>query len=169
MPIICDINLFENHNAIEIYSKEVLGNSKKIGTYLSYNFYEGFSENEHYLFLKSSGKIIALLVYFFYELPEKIPAIDIIVVSKKFRRKGISKFFYKYLIEKHSALISGCCLNRTSGKLDGSYGLWMKYLIPFHRTSLLNIREKTYESYSHWKAFVSKHNLGRRIIIFKDP
>ena len=81
------------------------------------------------MFLKDGEKIIALLVYFFYKLDRKIPAIDIIVVDEEYRRKGIAKFFYNYLLEKHKALISGICLNKNDGKIDGSFGLLMKYLM----------------------------------------
>lgn len=169
MPIICSSKLFENHNIIYLYSSDVIKNCKKIGTYLTFDFYSNNYEKENYLFLKDNNKIIALLVYFFYEVDsEKIPAIDIVVVDEEYRRKGITTFFYNHLLNIYGKLISGICLNKSDRKIDGSFGLWVK-LIKKHSPKLFNIYTNSLEKFSFYRAFKSKHSIKRRIFICNIP
>lgn len=169
MPIIAPFKLFEHHDLINIYFKDVTNGSSKIGKYLNFTFHKSSNDKEQYLFLQNGTEIIALCCYFFYELDcKEIPAIDIVVVEEDFRRLGITNFFYEYLLEKHDYLISGICLNKNSKKSDGSFGLWIKHLFRKHSFGLYNIYKNKIEKYSFWKAFKSSKNLKRRLIIWKE-
>lgn len=168
MPIISSFKLFEHHDLINLYFKEVTKGSSKIGGYLTFDLYNSRNDKEHYLFLKNGSEIIALCCFFFYEhLNKKVPAIDIVVVSEEFRRKGIVNFFYEYLLEKYTCLISGICLNKNFRKIDGSFGLWMK-LFKKYSHGIFNMFENKIEEYSFYKAFKSSKNLKRRLVIWKD-
>lgn len=169
MPIISPFKLFEHHDLINLYFKEVTNGCTKIGSYLTFDLYDSRSNKEHYLFLKNGSEIIALCCFFFYEYADKkIPAIDIVVVEENFRRNGIVSFFYEHLLEKYNYLISGICLNKNSRKRDGSFGLWLNKLFKKHSHGIYNIFENKIEKYSFYKAFKSSKNLKRRLIIWNE-
>lgn len=168
MPVLSSFKMFEHHDLINLYFSDVTKKEKLKGKYLEFNFYKSNSDKEHYLFLKNGNKIIALCCFFFYEVQDKkIPTIDIVVVEEEYRRKGIVKFFYNYLLEKYSCLVSGNCLNKNSKKQDGSFGLWTNYLFKKYEHGIFDVYSKKIEKYSFWKSFKSPRNIKRRLIIWK--
>jgi len=169
MPVLTSFKMFEHHDLINLYFSEVVKNSCLLGNYLTYDFYKSRSDKEHYLFLKNGNKIIALCCFFFYDVEDKkIPSIDIVVVEEEYRRNGITKFFYNYLLEKYDCLVSGNCLNKNAKKIDGSFGLWIKFLFRKYKHGIFDIYSKKIEKYSFWKAFISPKNIKRKLIIWKQ-
>ncbi len=167
MPTICSSKIFENHNIIYLYSENIIKGCEFISKYLNFKVFYNKILDESYLFVKDDNKIVGILSYFFYQINnENVPAIDIVIIDEEYRRKGICKFLYKLLLNKHGKLISGICLNKNHRKIDGSYGLWIK-LIKEHKPFLFNIYSNKVESFSLYKAFSSKHSIKRRILIWK--
>lgn len=159
---------FEHHNLINLFEYESQKFIEKIGKFKEFCFYKSSYENSNYLYLKNGNeKTIAVCSYFFFEIDsENVPAIDLTVIDEDFRRIGICNFFYDYFLETYGKLISGNCLNKSFRKVDSSFGIWMK-LSEKYEMKIFEVLSKKIIKYSYYKAFKSKWNYRRRLIVSK--
>lgn len=166
MPVLTDSSIFENHDLINLYKNEIEDCHNFICNYKQFRIYFKKDQKENLLIVKKQNKAIGLLVFFMEVVNERnVPAVDIIVIEKEYRRIGITSFLYSFLLDNYGMLMSGICLNKSKFKCDGSFGIWMKRVKLLGELKLFNIYSKDFSKFSYYKAFVSPIALKRRLVI----
>lgn len=158
MPYLLETRFFLDKDLSLFHSSDIRKNSFKLGKYLNYTIrihYEKISSiYESHISAFLGSKLIGICEFWFEKIDRfRIPRIKNTVISKEHRGKGIATHMYTTLLNKFKCLMSDSTLNGDEST-HGSLGLWKK-IISTNTHYLYDIREKTVESYSDWKAFKS--------------